>query len=248
MTDTGETSGAQEVPIELAKNGAWELLERWNLALARGEIDEARWYREVSAFIVPAYLAADNPRAQSGSSGDDDDWAYKRGFLAEAIDRDGAFLDVGCASGYLMETMVTWCAQRGHRIEPYGLDISPELAGLARTRLPHWAGRVYTGNAIDWVPPRRFGFVRTGLEYVPPGRQRNLVSRLLRDVVSPGGRLIIGAYSEERDERRTGPSEEQRVAAWGFHVSGRTERLHRRDSRLVYRAFWIDLPPARADS
>jgi hypothetical protein len=60
---------------------------------------------------------------------------------------------VGCASGYLMETLVSWCHERGHTIEPYGLDISPELADLARCRLPHWAERIFTGNAIDWLPP-----------------------------------------------------------------------------------------------
>lgn len=229
-----------ETPIELAKNRAWPLLERLNRALEAGEIDEAGWYREVGAVIVPAYLAGDDPRAQSGSSGDDAHWAYARGLLADAIDRDGSFLDVGCASGYLMETLAGWCRERGHAIEPYGLDISPELARLARRRLPRWADRIYVGNAIDWVPPRRFDCVRTGLEYVPPRRQRDLVERLLRDLVVPGGRLILGVFSEERGATRAGPSEEERVAAWGFKVAGRTERPHPRDARLVYRAFWID--------
>lgn len=114
------------------------------------------------------------------------------------------------------------------------------MAGLARRRLPQWAGRIFAGNAIEWAPPWRFDFVRTGLEYVPPRRQRDLVARLLRDVVAPGGRLIVGVYSEERDETRAGPSEEERVAAWGFAVAGRTERPHLSDPRIRYRAFWID--------
>lgn len=229
-----------EPPIELAKNGAWPLLERLNRALEEGQIQEADWYRENAAVIVPAYLEGDTPRAQSGSSGTAEDWQYKRGFLADAFDRSGTFLDVGCASGYLMETIVEWCQARGHTIEPYGFDISPELAALARRRLPRWADRIHVGNAMDWLPPQRFDFVRTGLEYVPPRRQRDLVERLLRDVVAPRGRLIVGVYSEERDETRPGPSEEQRVSEWGYHVSGRTERHHRTDTRLVYRAFWID--------
>ncbi len=231
-----------ETPIELAKNRAWPLLARLNAALEAGEIDEAQWYREVAAVITPAYLAADNPRAQSGSSADDAGWAHARGLIADAVDRDGTFLDVGCASGYLMECLVRWCQERGHRIEPYGLDIAPELADLARQRLPHWAERIFVGNAIDWAPPRRFDFVRTGLEYVPQQRQRDLVARLLRDVVAPGGRLIIGVYSEEVDATRAGPSEEERVAAWGVGagIAGRTERPHLRDARLVYRAFWLD--------
>lgn len=239
MTNTSP----DKTPIELAKNRAWPQLEHWNRALDAGEIDDARWYREVSAFIVPAYLAGDNPRAQSGSDGTVEDWTYKRGLLADAVDRDGTFLDVGCASGYLMETLAVWCHERGHAVEPYGLDISPELAGLARRRLPQWAGRIFTGNAIDWTPPRppgRFDVVRTGLEYVPPPRQRDLVERLLRDVVAPGGRLIVGVYSEERDATRAGPPEEERLAAWGYRVTGSTERPHRHDVRLVYRVFWID--------
>jgi SAM-dependent methyltransferase len=226
--------------IELSKNRAWPLLDRLNTALEAGEIDEADWYREVAAVITPAYLAGDNPRAQSGKSGDDADWTYGRGLLADAIDRDGTFLDIGCASGYLMETLQGWCRERGHVIEPYGLDIAPELADLARGRLPHWADRIFVGNAIDWTPPRRFDFVRAGLEYVPPRRQRDLVARLLDAVVAPGGRLIIGTFSEERDETRPVPSEAERAAAWGFAVAGQTERSHTRDPRLVNRAFWID--------
>jgi SAM-dependent methyltransferase len=227
-------------PIELAKNRCWPLLERLNGAFEAGEIDEAGWQREVAAVIVPAYLAGDNPRAQSGSDGSVGDWEHKRGLLADAVDRDGSFLDVGCASGYLMETLAAWCRQRGYAVEPYGLDIAPELADLARRRLPHWAGRIVVGNAIDWAPPRRFDLVRTGLEYVPPPLQPRLVGRLLREVVAPGGRLIIGVYSEERDATRPGASEEERVAGWGFQVAGRTERPHLRDPRIVYRALWID--------
>ncbi len=51
---------------------------------------------------MPAYLAGDHPRAQSGSGGTAEGWTHKRGLLAEAFDRDGIFLDVGYASGYLV--------------------------------------------------------------------------------------------------------------------------------------------------
>jgi SAM-dependent methyltransferase len=225
--------------IQLAKNRAWPLLERLNAALEAGAIDEAQWHEQIAAVIVPAYLAGEDPRAQSGSSGDDEDWTYKRRLIAEAIDGDGSFLDVGCASGYLMETLTRWCRDRGHTIEPYGLDISPALADLARRRLPHWAQRIFVGNAIDWTPPRRFTFVRTGLEYVPSRRQRALVEHLLAEVVAPGGRLIIGVYSEEHAHLRTGPADEDRVAQWGFAIVGQAERPHPHDPRLAYHVFWI---------
>lgn len=230
-----------ELPIELAKNRAWPLLERLNHALAAGEIDEAAWYREIAAVIVPAYLAGDTPAAQSGNSSTDEaQWAYRRDLIADAVHCDGTFLDVGCANGYLMETLTRWCRQRGYRITPFGLDISPELVELARTRLPHWASHMFVGNAIDWLPPHRFDFVRTGLEYVPPTRRRDLIERLLREVVAPSGRLIIGVHSEERNTTRTEPSEEEMVSGWGFTVAGHSERPHAHDARLTYRVCWID--------
>ena len=224
--------------MQRAENNAW--LERLEVALAAGEIDEAQWYREVAAVIVTAYLAGDNPRAQSGYSGDDAAWTIARSLIAEAVDRDGSFLDIGCASGYLLESLVRWCWERGQVIEPYGLEIAPELADLARRRLPGWAERIFVGNAIDWAPPRRFDFVRTGLEYVPRERQRELVQRLLRDVVAPRGRLIIGTTSEVREEARAAPSAEERAAQWGLAIAGRVERPHPGDSQFLYRVFWIE--------
>jgi SAM-dependent methyltransferase len=228
--------------IQVARNRAYELLRRLDAALEAGEIDEEGWYREVAVVITPAYLAQDNPRAQSGHSGDDAHWEQARGLIADAIDRSGTFLDVGSASGYLMECIQRWALARGFVVEPYGLDIAPELAALARRRLPHWADRIYVGNVINWEPPRRFDFVRSGLEYVPARRHRDLVARLLRDYVAPGGRLIIGTFNEERDETRREPPQEALVASWGFTIAGRTERPHYHDPRLVYRAFWIDAP------
>jgi hypothetical protein len=57
-----------------------------------------------------------------------------------------------------MELVAAWCAERGLAIEPYGVDISPALAELARRRLPRWADRIWTGNAVDWQPPGAMRF------------------------------------------------------------------------------------------
>jgi SAM-dependent methyltransferase len=230
-----------ELPIEAPKNRAYELLAWMDAALEAGEIDEEGWYRGVAAVITPAYLAGDNPRAQSGQSGDGAQWEHARSLIADAIDRDGTFLDVGCASGLLMECVERWAGDRGWAVAPYGLDIAPEMADLARRRLPRWADRIYVGNAISWVPPMRFDFVRTGLEYVPVRRRLDLVDRLLREVVAPGGRLIIGTHNEERDDIRAEVSQEEQVAGWGFRIAGRSERPHYRDSRRVYRVLWIEV-------
>ena len=208
-----------------------------------GDTDDTVWYRETCAKLTAAYLSGDNPRAQSGHSGNQEHWTQARSLIADAIDRDGAFLDVGCANGFLLECLVDWLLQKGHRIEPYGLDISTGLVELARKRLPHWADRFFVGNAIDWEPPRRYEFVRTGLEYVPGRRRTDLIQRLLERVVQPGGRLIIGTYNEGKaagDGLSEQPSTEEMVTDWGFKVTGRTERPHFREPGLAYRVLWID--------
>jgi SAM-dependent methyltransferase len=164
-------------------------------ARRRGEIDDDEWFAGMAAIFEDAYLAGENPRAQSGFGGDEERWELARRPIADAIDRPGAFLDVGCANGHFLECLVEWSP---HRIEPYGLDLAPAVAELARRRLPHWADRIFAGNALTWEPPFRFDFVRTELVYVPDERRRELVERLLSNVVAAGGRLIVCGYGSPR--------------------------------------------------
>ena len=77
------------------------------------------------------------------------DWERARRFIFAAVNRDGTFLDVGCANGHLMECAVTWLAEAGVSIEPYGLEILPDVAALARQRLPHWADRIASTTPTD---------------------------------------------------------------------------------------------------
>lgn len=156
----------------------------------------------MAAIYEAAYLDAGNPRAQSGFGGDETRWQAARRPIADAVDRDGTFLDIGCASGHLLECLAGWTP---HRIEPYGLELVPALAELARARLPDWAGRIFVGNALTWAPPQRFAFVRTELVYVPDERQRALVERLLGEIVAPGGRLILCGYGSPRSAVPTDP-------------------------------------------
>ena len=183
-------------------------------AYARGDIGDAEWFHGMASIFGEAYLRGHNPRAQSGFGGDEERWESARRPIVEAIDRDGTFLDVGCASGYLMESVVSWSP---HAVEPYGLDLTPAVADVARRRLPQWADRIFVGNALTWRPPLLFDFVRTELVYVPPPRQRDYVGRLLRDVVAPGGRLILCGYGSPRSNLRTHPVR-QLVRGYGFEA------------------------------
>jgi hypothetical protein len=211
------------------KDNAWRELAELDAKLELGEIDDDGWHRAIEALIVPAYLAGDTPRQQSGRSGTAADWEYARSHIADAIDRPGSFLDVGCASGYLIECVARWAPVA---VEPYGLEIAPALADLARRRLPHWADRIWVGNARSWSPDRRFAYVRTGLEYAPPARRQELVEHLL----SFCDRLIVGVFNEQAHERPT----EEEVRSWGYRITGRSERPHRTKPGMAYRLFWID--------
>lgn len=203
--------------------------------------DEAAWYATLREWLEEAYLASDDPRRQSGFGGDAARWERARRPIAAAIDRDGTFLDIGCANGLLLESLVAWAGAAGHRIEPYGLDLSPAIAALACRRLPRWADRLFVGNVVDWQPPRRFDFVRTELVYVPLHRQRELVQRLLDEFVTPGGRLIVCAYGSSRRPAPRAEPVGDLLRGWGFSVAGEAEGVEP-NGVVVTRVAWVNAP------
>ncbi|PWN04206.1 class I SAM-dependent methyltransferase [Nocardioides silvaticus] len=222
-------------PTAHAKERAWRELATIDEELSAGTIDEEEWHRRVLMIVEPAYLGAETPQGQSGHSGDAERWERARRLVLDAVDRNGTFLDIGCANGLLMESVAGWAAEDGRTLAPYGLDISAALSDLARERLPHWADRIWTGNAMSFDPPRRFTYVRTGLDYVPARRRAEYLAHLMTAYVEPDGRLIIGTYNEESGSE----SLCDEVARWGHVISGRSSRSHRVDG-LSYKVFWID--------
>ncbi len=223
--------------IESLKERAWREVAAIDAALADGRIDEAGWHQAMAAIVTPAYLAADNPYAQAGHGGDATTWEASRGFIAQTLHRSGSFLDVGCASGILMQSVQRWGAARGLTIEPNGLEIVPELAELAHRRLPQWRDRIHVGNIRFWQPAgERFDYALLRPEYAPAARRGEMVRHVMRHVVKPTGRLIVFVGAEEADQRRV----EQSLAGCGYAVSGRIERPHGEDDRLVRRLLWFD--------
>jgi hypothetical protein len=199
------------------------------------------YYEETRALLERAYLEAGDPRGGSGFDGDEARWERARRPIVSAIDRDGTFLDIGCANGLLMESLTTWTGEEGYRIEPYGLDLIGSLATLARQRLPHWSGRIFVGNAVDWRAPFRFDFVRTELEYAPPGRRREMVERLLREYLSPGGRLVLSSYGSSRQSTPRAEPVGEILRDWGYTVAGEADGID--TSGVVFtRVAWTDLP------
>lgn len=153
-----------------------------------------QFFAESRAELEALYLAdLSNPYQQSGRSSGSARWVETRKCIAEAIDRNGSFLDVGCANGLLLQTLPVWLLGTGRRIEPYGVDFIPQLVDLARLRVVE--GQFWVANAWDWNPPHQFDYVRTNLDYVLDADRGEFVERQ-RSWVSPGGRLIVCHYRD----------------------------------------------------
>ncbi|HEU4326665.1 MAG TPA: class I SAM-dependent methyltransferase [Roseiflexaceae bacterium] len=163
-----------------------------------------RWFTNIHHVLETAYLAADQPWSQSGMSGPYDRWETLRRPVADCIERPGAFLDIGCANGFLLECCMAWTAERGIMIDPYGVDLSSRLIALARQRLPDFSQQLFVANAFTWIPPRRFDAVRTELVYVPCEYERRYVEHLVEHYLAPGGRLLIALYGEGNDDPSRG--------------------------------------------
>jgi len=139
------------------------------------------------------------------------------------IDAEGSFLGPGRANRHLLKCLVEWAPCR---IEPYGLDLSPALAKLARRRVPHWADRIFVGNALTWEPPMRLDVVRTELVYVPDDLRQAYLERLLARVGAPAKRELRPVLDVTEKDRAAIRLYErrgwQRVHSEPWHVAADT--------------------------
>jgi hypothetical protein len=181
-----------------AKARAQAAIDAASEALAQGSITQGDWHRVVTDALADAYLAESDPRWQSGFDGDSELWRHARDFILDAVPHAGSFLDIGAANGHLIECLAVWARERGVELDLFGLELNPRLATAARQRLPVLAHKIYTGNVVDWQPPRRFTYVRTGLEYVPDAHAPGLIARLRQDFLERRGRLLIGPVNDDQ--------------------------------------------------
>ena len=200
--------------------------------------DLAAWDQRTQTELEDAYVAAGDGPKGSGSRRDSvGDWRAKRQHLSVPMDRDGSWLDVGCANGFLLATLPTWCAERDITIEPYGLELLPRVADLARRLHPKFADRIWTGSVMQWNPIRRFTYATVLEDQVPPSRLGDLVARLLAVFVEPGGRLIISAYANNDDPPRRLFDD---LVACGYEPGGRI--YIERPGRGPLITAWLDAP------
>ncbi|HXN14156.1 MAG TPA: class I SAM-dependent methyltransferase [Candidatus Acidoferrales bacterium] len=202
------------------------------------------YYKHTIEILEQSYLDADvrgDLAGGSGSGGGLARWERKRHVLARAFQRDGTWLDVGCANGLLMETLARWTAETGVQIEPYGLDLSARLADTARKRLPHWADRIWSGNVMSWEPPMRFDYVTVIADCVPSARRSDLVGRVMTRFLNPRGRMVFSIYMPTPPEPPAeNPPASQVLHRFGYDIADEAES--RIDGELKVSSAWIDKP------
>lgn len=161
--------------------------------------------RDSDRTTTGVYLRASTPQGGSGYSGDEDEWRSARAGLAAALTgldsdlgRPGepvSFLDVGCANGHLAASFVTWGAELGVIVDPYGVDISPALTRRAKDLHPRRIDHFRTGNMLTWRHPtgRRFDLGHVLLDRLPVDKHGGAIANCHR-FLTAGGRLRISMY------------------------------------------------------
>jgi SAM-dependent methyltransferase len=194
--------------------------------------------------LVGAYLGAATPQGASGFGGTEAEWRDGRGMLLDALDPSRpeiTFLDHGCANGHLAVTFSQWAAERGVRVDPYGVDIAAELVDRARADHPDLAEHFWVGDALTWRHPEgsRFDLVHVLLDFVPPDRHAELVRHQVEQVVAPGGRLVVSQYGAVPASQ----SPEAVLTRLGHPVAGVTSPPMRNGRPRGFPSVWIEASP-----
>ena len=218
-----------------------------NTALENKEINKDEWYELNDIYFTRLYLSKDNPRGQSGHGGDEYHYAFSHLPIMEAVYKNGTFLDVGCANGYLMEMVHKWGAAIGFDLQMFGLDISEGLIELAKKRLPQWQDRFFLGNSFFWKPEKKFDYIHIGgLGQVPEDDRGLFFKYLMENYLVEGGRMILGPYWYENDvsplnqtlDNRA--SSEKQIYDSKISPTGFIIKTHYNKPNLLRKALWFD--------
>lgn len=169
-----------------------------NARLKDGKITESEWYESKSTATAESYTARETPWAQCGHGGTQETWMYSRIMpLLETINKSGSFIDVGCAVGYINESLHQWTKNSPFDITYYGVDICEPLIEIAKMRMPEFKDNYYIGNVDTWIPPVKFDYVRTlTIDFVPPYKRKEFIDNLFENYLKDDGRFIFGSYTE----------------------------------------------------
>lgn len=237
----------RDYALSLPPHGAVDFDDYLNAAYESYEISEEELYEISKIYFTKCYLSRDNPRAQSGNGGDEWHYYHSHLLLIEALNKSGAFCDIGCANGHLLEMVHKWASGTGYELQMYGVDISEGLIELAQRRLPHWRDNFFVGNAHFWAPDKKFDYIHIrgeGVEYreppKKPKRQRTRTQKMIfehymENYLVDGGRFIVGPYWYENEDMVL-----KGLLSWGYTPTGYAEKTHYAKPNVLRKVIWVD--------
>lgn len=142
-----------------------------------------------------AYLCKQSPLERSGFAHDLDSFLNLRSPILIAMgEKEGRFLDLGCANGVLIELL---SKNEGVRREYFGIDFVPELIEEANSRL----GEIcHVADLHNYVNTTGFEFVRFELCYAREHKMKYLVEHVIESMLCDDGVALICNYSEEHPQ------------------------------------------------
>jgi SAM-dependent methyltransferase len=151
---------------------------------------------DITALFSDEELAKHIEEANSG--GGYEYWKAARYFVTEAIHKDGTFLDVGCANGFLMKCLLSWS---NNSITPYGVDNRAEVIEKAKLLFPEITNNFVhlDGDNLKDLEtkkmPLSYDFVYRNYWKLDTDEKYTKEQILtLLDHTKEGGRSIIGMY------------------------------------------------------
>ena len=176
-------------------------------------LDE-KWFNSLKRDLEESYLRYPEPWKQAGFLMGEEAWEPCRKPIADCIQKSGSFLDIGCANGYLLESIIKWTS---YKIAPYGIDLSAKLIELAKDRLAQYNTNLFTGSAPGWTNPVKFDYVRTDMGYVLDDSQEQYLHKVLTNYLEPDGRLLITEYRSPKEPAKT-PWLNEKIQRWEFNI------------------------------
>jgi 2-polyprenyl-3-methyl-5-hydroxy-6-metoxy-1,4-benzoquinol methylase len=176
-----------------------------------------KWLDGLKKDLEESYLRYQEPWKQAGFLQSEEEWIECRRPIADCIDKSGAFLDISCSNGYLLECLMKWTAERGLTLEPFGIDLSEKLVAIAKNRLPRYSNNLEVANATRWTITHKFDYIRTELGYVLDDAQEQYLVKLATTFLNPDGKLLITEYRTKKQNVKE-PWSTDKVINWDFNI------------------------------
>ena len=134
-------------------------------------------------------------------------WPAVQQVFSQLPDSSGNYLEIGVGNGYGISYLAGHQFKEGQCV---GLDISPEMAALTRTRTAHLPNvHIESGDFLQWESPDHMAYdIIFSMEvfYYFPSIQAGLNKAVSH--LKPGGQLwLMVNYYEEHIESHTWPEE-----------------------------------------